>query len=786
MDTPEVRQATIKRKNLPTKLEQKGQEQTRALAMANEKLRAELAECKLAVERLQGAEDRIRLVIDSIPTMAWSIGTDGAVDFINQRWLEYTGLCLAEAIADPTRVIHPEDLSTAVEKWLKHMAAGEPYEDEMRLRRADGEYRRFLIRTVPLRDHARNIIKWYGTTTDIEDSKRAAEALNAQALRYQTLLATSTDSIYVIDESGDLQEANEAFLRRRGYSAADIAKGLNVADWDGEFSRKQIQKGLKDLVGGSAVFERRHRDKDGSLFDVEVCATSAVIDGKQLFFCVTRDITARKEAEEALRESEERFREVAENIDGVIWLSGPERKEVLYVSPAYERIWGRTCASLRESPRSWAEALHPEDKERILALYADGRAAVPHITYRIVRPDGSLRWVHAREFPVEDSEGNIVRIAGTVEDITERKEAGEKLQRSEEKFKTLFGIAPIGISVLDRQHNIIDANPALEQITGLRREELLGGEHRRRKYLSADGTAKTPSQLASALSVAQNVALKEVETGIVTENGEITWVQVSVAPLALPDASAVVITQDITERKRAAKKLEAANDQLRFLSRRLFEVQEEERRHLARELHDEIGQTLSAAKINLKIIATDVGVAAAGRLADSIQLLDRLLVQVGQLSLDLRSPLLDELGLVPALRWLVDEQAQRAGLRMTFTTKVDSIEIDAAIQTACFRVAQEAITNVIRHAGASSVAVALHREAGRLWLSVRDNGVGFNPATISRDTAQYSGLGLVSMKERTLFVSGGLEIRSAVGEGTEIRAWFPLLVQECGCGKASA
>ena len=138
------------------------------------------------------------------------------------------------------------------------------------------------------------------TTTD---SRQAEEALNAQALRYKTLMETSTDSIYVLDEKGDLQEANAAFLDRRGYTAAEV-KGLSVADWDARWTREQLQARLRKLANGGAVFETRHRCKDGSIFDVEVCATSVRIGGEQLFFCVTRDITERKQAEDRMRRVE--------------------------------------------------------------------------------------------------------------------------------------------------------------------------------------------------------------------------------------------------------------------------------------------------------------------------------------------------------------------------------------------------------------------------------------------------------------------------------------------------
>jgi PAS domain S-box-containing protein len=127
------------------------------------------------IEDRKQAEDRIRLIIDTIPTMAWSVRPDGTVDFVNKRWLEYTGLSFEEEIEEPNRVVHPEDLPRVMEKWLADKAAGEPSEDEMRLQRADGEYRWFLVRTAPLRDEQGNVVKWYGVSIDIEARKRAKE-----------------------------------------------------------------------------------------------------------------------------------------------------------------------------------------------------------------------------------------------------------------------------------------------------------------------------------------------------------------------------------------------------------------------------------------------------------------------------------------------------------------------------------------------------------------------------------------------------------------------------------
>jgi PAS domain S-box-containing protein len=141
------------------------------------------------IDDLKKSEDRLRLVIDRIPTMAWSLRPDGVVDFVNQRSLDYMGLTLEEELADPAGAVHPEDLPRVMEKWLADMAAGEPSEDEMRMRRADGEYRWFLVRTVPFRDEQGNIVKWYGTSIDIDDRKRAEVALRSSEQEQRRIAA---------------------------------------------------------------------------------------------------------------------------------------------------------------------------------------------------------------------------------------------------------------------------------------------------------------------------------------------------------------------------------------------------------------------------------------------------------------------------------------------------------------------------------------------------------------------------------------------------------------------
>ncbi len=232
----------------------------------------------------------------------------------------------------------------------------------------------------------------------------------------------------------------------------------------------------------------------------------------------------------------------------------------------------------------------------------------------------------------------------------------------------------------------------------------------------------------------------------------------------------------IEERERERKK---ASQKLQVMSQRLVEVQENERRHIARELHDEIGQSLTAAEMNLQAALQEPSSASVERrLEESIRAVERVLEQVHDLSLNLRPSMLDDLGLEPALRWYTHRQASLMGLRAEFHADRLDGRLDSRIETECFRVAQEALTNVVRHSQASSVKLKLSHRNGHLHLSVRDDGIGFDVAALREQAVLGASLGLLSMEERTALAGGGLEFKSSPGKGTEVHDWFPLRWRE--------
>ena len=244
----------------------------------------------------------------------------------------------------------------------------------------------------------------------------------------------------------------------------------------------------------------------------------------------------------------------------------------------------------------------------------------------------------------------------------------------------------------------------------------------------------------------------------------------------------LVQINDITERLRTQqtlqslnRELELSHERLRALSRRLFEVQEEERRRLARDLHDDVGQALTALKIQLESLARGGGeLAARSRVDEIVDTVQHTLERVRQLSLSLRPPQLDDLGLAAALRSHLDRQARVAGLQAHFEMQDAPHELAPDTETACFRVAQEAINNVLRHARARNLWVRLFTASGRLAISVRDDGRGFDIESVRERSAGGGSLGLLGMEERMALAGGSFELRSAPGQGTVLLATFPL------------
>src|SRR5467141_2956477 len=379
----------------------------------------------------------IRLVVDTIPTLAWSAGPDGSADFFNQRWLDYTGLSAEQALGSGWQVaIHPDDLPPILETFREALNSAKPYEVEGRFRRFDGEFRWFLFRGSPLRDRSGKVAKWYGTNTDLEERKRAEDALRKSEERWRSVFENSAIGVAVTDLNARYLATNNVYQTIVGYTDEEL-RALDFLTVTHEDYREANWALVTELVEGKRrqfQIEKKYRRKDGSL--VWVSNNVSLVPGTErvarFIMALSEDITQRKRAEEALRKSEADLLD-AQRMSRTGSLKIDISSGTVTGSPQVFRIFGVMPGEDTSTPEFWLGRTHPDDQKRVRELFDRSITQKTDFDadYRIVLPDGAIKYLHSIGHPSLNESGNLVEFGGTIIDITERKQREEALRRSE-------------------------------------------------------------------------------------------------------------------------------------------------------------------------------------------------------------------------------------------------------------------------------------------------------------------------------------------------------------------
>src|ERR1700720_4781969 len=380
----------------------------------------------------------IRLVVDTIPTLAWSARPDGSAEFFNQRWLDYTGLSAKQALGSGWQVaIHPDDLPRTLETFREALNSVKPFEVGGPFRRFDGEFRWFLFRGSPLRDRSGKVAKWYGTNTDLEERKRAEDALRKSEERWRSVFENSAIGVALTDHNGRFLTANHVFQAMVGYTEEEL-RALHILDVTHEDYRQANWALITELVEGKRrqiQIEKKNRRKDGSLIWVSINAS--LVPGTErvprFIMALSEDITERKRAEQALRRSEGYLAEAQRLAKTGSWAYNPTAERCIYWSDEMLRIFGLDPQRNLPDREEFLRLVHPEDRDRFNEQIEKSRREKSDFVqdYRIVLTDGTVKHIHGIGHPVLDETGNIVEYVGTDVDVTERNRDEEKLRRSE-------------------------------------------------------------------------------------------------------------------------------------------------------------------------------------------------------------------------------------------------------------------------------------------------------------------------------------------------------------------
>ena len=344
--------------------------------------------------------------------------------------------------------------------------------EEISILRADGDCIFINVNSAPIRDQQGEIVAAVAVFRDITAQRQAELSLRRGEERFRALIEQAPDAVLIADIDGTYIDVNNNACDLLGYQREELI-GKQVIELilsEDQPRLAAIKQSL--LLGNTHVEEWKLIRKDGTPVPAEI-STKILPDGRWQAF--VRDITERKRTQQALQNSEERFRQMAENIEDVFWIAQMQDYKVLYVSPAYEQLWGHSCESLYKNPYQWMETIHPEDRELVQAAFSEqvltGRC---DIEFRVIRPDGSIRWIRDRGFPIPEADGQIRRVAGIAEDITDRKQAEAALRQREEELRLITDAVPALIAYIDREQRFRFVNQAYQDWFGHSPENIIG------------------------------------------------------------------------------------------------------------------------------------------------------------------------------------------------------------------------------------------------------------------------------------------------------------------------
>jgi PAS domain S-box-containing protein len=714
------------------------------------------------------ARTHLAAIVENSFDAVISRSLDGKILTWNASAERMFGYSLAEAQSqDMWKLIIPPECHEEVRSVRAMIERGvptPPYES-VRLTK-DGRRLAVSIRASPICDGDGKLTGISILFRDIGERKQAEQERALLA----AIVENASDAIFSRAPNGSILSWNAAAERIFGFTAAevhgkDIRQLLVPPDLTNE-----AEENRRQLAQGAAVrnLETSRLTKGGGRISLSQ-SIFPVKDGQGevvRIATIARDISERRRSEEVRA----RLASIVENANDAI-ISRALDGTILSWNSAAERMFGYTAAEAIGQPISMLytqshDGTFAHNNEKMLR----GEAIGPVQSRRMAR-DGTIVDVTLNVSPIRSNGGDVVGASVILRDISPLKRAAETIRESEERFRAAFEQAEIGMglrSIDPKNPRWLRVNQKLCEIFGYSAEELL-------QITTLDLTP--PEERTESMRFSERLMRGEItsysrEKRYVRKDGRIIWVHMTLSAISGGDGRpthAISVIQDISERKAADLKMHEYTQRLRMLSRRLFEVEEIARRGLARELHDRLGQNVTALALNLNMIRGDLPADCLEKVAARIDDCEALLSASGQIirdvMADLRPPGLDELGLIAALNHYARQIGGRAGLSIVVRDKSRMLRLHPDTETTLFRIAQEALTNVAKHARATEVVISLDSSPTRVVLTVADNGCGSAMTAQDGDSVH---LGMVNMRERAEAIGATLRVESAPDQGTHI------------------
>ncbi|MEG4427839.1 MULTISPECIES: PAS domain S-box protein [unclassified Microcoleus] len=758
-DITEKKQAEIALQEIKNQLKIKYQKRTEDLKTANTQLREEIIYRWQAEEALRESQEQLELFfsqsLDGFLFMMldepvhWDdtvdkeklldyVFTHGRVTKANDALIAQYGGTREEFIGRTLYSLLSHNLTGGREIIREFFDAGRIHiENDNRkfdgaLIWVEGDY-------ICIYDSHGRIVGYFGVQRDISDRKKAEATLRDSEERFRATVEQAAVGITHPDATGRYLRVNQKFCEIVGYSASELLSRTWMDVTYPEDIDADLEQNKKLFAGkiDSFKMEKRLLHKDGTVVwvNITVSLIKEPLSGAIYNVVVTEDISDRKKTEAALKESEERFRQLAENIESVFWMVNVQPQEIIYISPAYAKIWGRSCADLYAYGRFFTESFHPEDRDRVIATFTKQMESEKDIEYRIFRPDGQIRWIRARAFPIRNQAGQVYRIVGIAEDISESKQAEKTIRESEERFRQLAENIQDSVWLMSAEFtDLLYLSPAYEQIWGRSREELYADPLKMMEWVHPEDKILLEEAMGRVLQGEST----NTEYRIFLPDGTIRWVCDRAFPIY--DESGKIyriagIGEDISDRKLTDARIQAA---LR------------EKEVLLKEIHHRVKNNMQVISSLLQLQAQYIEDEATLTLFEESQTRIHSMALIHEQLY--QSEHLDRIALSPYVENLVANLYQSFGCGNTsikFNLKVDPIYLNIETAIPCGLIINELVSNSLKYAFISSLAgeiyINFHEiNNSQFHLTIQDNGRGF-PANFDWENTETLGLRLVKM-----------------------------------------
>ncbi len=797
----------------------------------------DVSERRRAEEAVRASEAKYRNLVEQIPAVTYIAALDNVTShiYISPQIEAVLGFSQEEWLADPEffkNRLHPDDRDRVLSELILSYSQGGPFAGEYRMVAKSGRVVWIRDESRAVYDARGLPLFMQGVALDITGQKETEEALRESEARFRGVFEGAGVGITLLDLERRVLKANPAGLEIYGYTE-DEMRSLTAAEVTHPDDWAADQALFTELVAGKRNYyqvEKRYRHRQGHWVWVRLSVTLVrdASGAPQFAISMAEDITGRRRMEEALKKVSRALRAITECHQAMLrasletellnevcriivevggyrtaWVGYAEPDEAKTVHPVAQN--GFDAGYVRKIKVTWSEeselgrgpigtAIRTSQPAIVRDTVTDpkfapwrGQALERGYTSVLALPlkdsgtFGALAIYAGEPDAFDDQEINL--LVGLANDLAygitalranaERRRTEEALRESEEKYHGLMDYSSDAIMLADLDGNLTEANLRAQELLGYNKDELL------KMHYTQLFPPEDLGGLTEVFEGRKKEGLGKIrEARVMRKDGgevhvDITGTRIEYAGKKLIQG----ILRDITARRKAEEALRESEQKLRSLASQLLTIQERERRRVSRELHDELGQALTVLKIRLVAIESKLQKNQQGLKADCEQLLnyiDGVIENVRRLSWDLSPSILEDLGLSSSLAHLLDETCRNHSLTCSFS--MDQMDNLFSPETVIniYRIFQESLTNIVKHARATQISVAIHQQDDRVTFMIKDDGRGFDPETVMARDLPKRGLGLTAMNERALMARGSLTVWSQKGQGTRITFHIPM------------